>query len=141
MIADMIRSYVRTKLFTDDELELDEASYSNIAGALELILFGASSDLRWNLSAGTLELIMFGARSDFLWYLRSPEIPSRGFLLAFPRWGLLCLFVRGELNISLLGFYYTSHFLGKYMYDQITLPIHPDANIPHTPRSKISPLK
>ena len=29
MTADTIRSYVRTNLFTDDELQLDEASYSN----------------------------------------------------------------------------------------------------------------
>ena len=30
MTADTIRSYVRTNLFTDDELQLDEASYSNM---------------------------------------------------------------------------------------------------------------
>ena len=29
MTANMIRSYVWTDLFTDDELQLDEASYSN----------------------------------------------------------------------------------------------------------------
>ena len=29
MTADTIRCYVRTNLFTDDELQLDEASYSN----------------------------------------------------------------------------------------------------------------
>ena len=29
MTADTIRSYVQTHLFTDDELQLDEVSYSN----------------------------------------------------------------------------------------------------------------
>ena len=29
MTANMIRSYDRTNLFTDDELQLDKASYSN----------------------------------------------------------------------------------------------------------------
>ena len=74
------------------------------AGTSELIPFGANSDLCWNCPAGTSELIPFGASSDLLWDLRFPDIPSRGFLLAFPRWGLLCLFVRGELHISPLGF-------------------------------------
>ena len=37
------------------------------------------------------------------------------FLLVFPCWGLLYLFVRVELHISLLGVYYTSPFLGKYI--------------------------
>ena len=45
-------------------------------------------DLRWNFPAGASELIPFGARSDRLWDLQSLEIPSRVFLLVFPRWGL-----------------------------------------------------
>ena len=32
MTADTIRYYVRQTLFTDDELQLDEASYSNSHG-------------------------------------------------------------------------------------------------------------
>ena len=57
-------------------------------GALELIPFGASSDLRWNFPAGASELITFGSRSDCLCDFQSPEIPSRGLLIVFPRWGL-----------------------------------------------------
>ena len=34
------------------------------AGTLELIPFGANSDLRWNCPAGTLELLPFGANLD-----------------------------------------------------------------------------
>ena len=30
MTADTIRSYVRTNLFTNDELQIDEANYSNM---------------------------------------------------------------------------------------------------------------
>ena len=85
------------------------------AGASELIPFGTNSDLRWNFPAGTLELIPFGASLDRLWDLRFPKIPSRGFLLVFPRWGLLCLFVCGELHFPPLGVYYPSPFLGGYM--------------------------
>ena len=58
---------------------------------------------------------MFGASSDLLWDLRFPEIPSRGFLLVLPRWGLLCLFICAELHISPLGVYYNSTLLGNYM--------------------------
>ena len=54
-----------------------------LAGASELIPFGASSYLCWNFSAGTSELIPFGVCSDLLWYLRSPEIPFWGFIFAF----------------------------------------------------------
>ena len=39
MTANTIRSYVRTNLFTNDELQLDEASYSNIEEALRDTLF------------------------------------------------------------------------------------------------------
>ena len=88
-------------------------------------------DLRWNCPAGTLELISFGARSDLLWDLQFPEIPSRGFLLDFPHWGLLCLFVCGELNISPLGFYYTSPFFGNYINS-------PKYNIAYVPLDPVS---
>ena len=37
-----------------------------------------------SIPAGASELISFGARSDRFWDSRSPEIPSRGFLLFFP---------------------------------------------------------
>ena len=90
------------------------------AGTSELIPFGANWDLRWSCPAGTLELIMFGARSDLLWDLKFPEIPSQGFLLVFPRWGLLCLFVFVELHISPLEIYYSSPFLGNYINHQRT---------------------
>ena len=90
------------------------------AGASEFIPFGASSDLRWNFPAGTSELILFGTSSDRLWDLWFPEIPSRGFLLVFPRWGLLCLFVCGELYFPPLGVYYSSPLLGNYVNHQIT---------------------
>ena len=85
------------------------------AGTSELILFGANSDLCWNFNPGTSELIPFGASSDIPWDLGFPEIPSWRFLFAFPRWGLLCLSVRGELHIFPLGFYYDSTLLGNYM--------------------------
>ena len=62
------------------------------------------SDLHWNFPAGTSELIVFGARLDRLWDLQSPEIPSRGFLLVFPRWGLPWFFVREELHFPRWGF-------------------------------------
>ena len=45
-------------------------------------------DTCWNFPAGALELIPFGARSDRFGYLQSPEIPSGGYLLGFPHWGL-----------------------------------------------------
>ena len=45
-------------------------------------------DLCWNFPAGASELILFGARSDRFWDSQSPEIPSRGFLLVPPCWGL-----------------------------------------------------
>ena len=83
------------------------------AGASELLPFGARSDLRWNFTAGTSELIPFGARSGRLWDLRSPEIPSWGFLLVFPCLGLPRLFVRKELHFPLLGGSYSSPFLGN----------------------------
>ena len=82
-------------------------------GALELIPFGASSDLRWNFPAGTLELIPFCARSDRLWDLRLPEIPLWGFLLLFPRRSLLWLFVHGELHFPPFGVFYCFPFLGN----------------------------
>ena len=59
------------------------------AGTSESIPFGAKWYLRWNCPAGTLELIPFGVSSDLLWDLRFLDIPYRGFLLVFPRWGLL----------------------------------------------------
>ena len=86
------------------------------AGALELIPFGVNLDLRRNWSAGTSELVNFGASSDLLWDMWFPEIPYCGLLLVSPRWGLLWLFVRLELHISMLGIYYTSPFLGNYIY-------------------------
>ena len=46
------------------------------------------SDIRCNFPADASDLILFGARSDLFWDSRSPEIPSQGFLLVFPRWGL-----------------------------------------------------
>ena len=55
---------------------------------MELIPFGARSDIRWYFPAGTLEPIPFGTRSYRFWDLRSPEITSQGFLLVSPRWGL-----------------------------------------------------
>ena len=73
-------------------------------GVSKLIPFGSNSDLCWNCPAGPSELIPFGARLDLLWDLLFPEIPSRGFVLAFPRWGLLCLFVRGKLHMYRWGF-------------------------------------
>ena len=85
------------------------------SGALEIIPFGASSDLCWNFPAGKLELIPLGASLDRLWDLRSPEIPSQWFLLVFPCWGLLWLFVCGELYFPLLGVYYSYPFLGNYI--------------------------
>ena len=42
----------------------------------------------WNIPVGASELTPFVARSDCFCYLRSVEIPSQGFLLVFPRWGL-----------------------------------------------------
>ena len=44
-------------------------------------------DSCWNFPAGALELIRFVAHSDRFCYLRSTEIPYRGFLLITPRWG------------------------------------------------------
>ena len=49
------------------------------------------------------------------------EIPgdySRGFLFAFPCWGLLFLYFSGELHISPLEFYCDSPFLGNYINHQ-----------------------
>ena len=73
------------------------------AGASELIPFSTNLNLRWNCPAGISELIPSGASSDCPWNLLFQEIPSRGFLLVFPCWGLLCLFVRGELHFPPLG--------------------------------------
>ena len=42
----------------------------------------------WDFPAVASELIPFGACSDRFCYSRSLEIPSWGFLLVFPRWGL-----------------------------------------------------
>ena len=103
------------------------------AGTSDLITFGASQDISWNCPAGTSELIPFGASSDLLWDLQFPEINYQGFLLVFPRWGLLCLFVRVELHISPLGIYYTSPFLGNYINHQSTiLPTFPLTQSPTT---------
>ena len=88
------------------------------SGTSELFSFGTNSDLRWNCPADTLELIPFGASSDLPWDLVFLEITSQGFIFSFPCWGLLCLSVPGELNISSLGFYYASPFLGKYINHQ-----------------------
>ena len=57
-----------------------------------------------NFPAGTSELTLFGAWSDRLWDLQSQEIPSWVFFLVFPCWGLLWLFVRGELHSPHWGF-------------------------------------
>ena len=38
MTADTIRSYVRTNLFTDDKLQLEKASYSNIGGSFRILV-------------------------------------------------------------------------------------------------------
>ena len=85
----------------------------------KLIYFGASLDICWNFTLGTSELIPFGACSDRLWDLQSLNIPSWGFLLVFPCWGLLWLFVHGELHFPPLGIYYSSLFLGNYIYHQM----------------------
>ena len=45
-------------------------------------------DSCWNFPVGASELITFVARSDRFRYLQSADIPSRGFLLVSPRWGL-----------------------------------------------------
>ena len=71
---------------------------------MELILFGTNSNLRWNFPAGTSKLNPFGASSDCPWDLQFPEIPYWGFLLVSPRWGLLFLFIRGELHFPRWGF-------------------------------------
>ena len=86
------------------------------AGASELIRFCANLDLCWNCPAGTSQLGLFSAGSDRLWDLRFLDIPSRGFLLVFPRWSLLYLFVRGELYFPLLRVHYSSPFLGNYIH-------------------------
>ena len=77
------------------------------------------SDFHWNFPAGASEIIPFGARSDRLWDLQSPEIPSRVFLLVFPRWGLPWLLVRKELHFPTLGVYCYSPFLGNYISFQM----------------------
>ena len=89
-----------------------------LAGTQELIPFGANSDLCWNFPDGTLELIPFGANSDIPWDWGFTEIPSRGFLFDFTRWGLLCLSIRWELHIYLLRFYYAYPLLGNYINHQ-----------------------
>ena len=60
-------------------------AWSSPSGTLELIPFGANSDLRWNFPAGTSELLPFGANSYLLWDWKFLEIPSRVFLFAFAR--------------------------------------------------------
>ena len=45
-------------------------------------------DSCWNFPMGASELIPFVARSDRFCYSRSPDIPSWGFLLVLPCWGL-----------------------------------------------------
>ena len=90
------------------------------AGTSELIPLGANWDIHWNFPAGTSELILVGASLDLLWDLRFLDIPSQGFLLVFPRWDLLCLFVCVELHIYPLGIYYNSPFLGNYINHQRT---------------------
>ena len=52
-------------------------------------------DYNWNFPVGASELIPFVARLDRFCYSRSAEIPSRGFLLVFPRWGFT-LIVRSQ---------------------------------------------
>ena len=44
-------------------------------------------DYCWNFPMSASELIPFVACSDRFCYLRSTDIPSRGFLLVFPCWG------------------------------------------------------
>ena len=90
------------------------------AGASEFIPFGANLDCCWSFTAGTSELIPFSISSDCLWDLWFLEIPSQGFLLVFPHWGLLCLFVRGEIYFPPLGVYYSSPFLDNYINHQMT---------------------
>ena len=77
--------------------------------------FEFQTRLAGNSPSGTSELIPFDASLDILWDLQLPEMPSLVLLLALPCWGLLLLFVRGELHISPLGFYYTSPFLVNYI--------------------------
>ena len=69
-------------------------------GALELIPFGASSDLRWNFPAGTLELIPFGVRSDRLLGFAIPGDSFSGIPPCFPPVGVYsdCLFVGNYIS-------------------------------------------
>ena len=98
-------------------------------GILEFISFSANSDLRWNFPAGTSELIPFGDSSDLPWDLGFLEIPSRGFHFDFPCWGLLCLSVRGELNISplvvLLCFSFIEELNQSAKYNIYYVPLDP----------------
>ena len=81
------------------------------AGALELLLLRSSLEF----SRRRLGINSVWRPLDRLLDLISPEIPSWGFLLVFPRWVLLWLFVHEELHFPPLGVYSSSPFLGNYM--------------------------
>ena len=95
------------------------------AGASEWFTFCANSDLRRNCTLLKIvlqaprNLFSFGASLGLTWEWKSPDIPSPGFLLVSPRWGLLCLFVCGGLHFPPLGVYYSSPFLGNYINHQM----------------------
>ena len=82
-------------------------------------------DSCWNFPAGASELIPFVARSDRFCYSRSVEIPSRGFLLVFPRWGftLLVSFARNSVFprrgfTVLLIYYFSLIYVCSWRLDQ-----------------------
>ena len=74
------------------------------AGALELIPFGARSDLHWNFPEGTLAKHSVWRPIGSTLAFAIPGDSFSGFLLVSPHWGLLWLFVRGEQHFPPLGF-------------------------------------
>ena len=70
-------------------------------------------DSCWNFPVGASELIPFVARSDRFCYSRSVEIPSRGFLLVFSRWGFTLIFFLQGTQFFPQGVYCSFPFLGN----------------------------
>ena len=83
---------------------------------LRINSFGSQIRSSLEFPAGTSELVPFGASSDRLWVLWFREMPSCWFLFFFPRWGLLFLFICGELHFPPLWVYYSYPFLGNFIY-------------------------
>ena len=73
----------------------------------------------WNFTVSTSELIPFVARLDRFCYSRSAEIPSRGFLLVFPRWGFTLIFCLQGTQFPPVGGLLFFSFLGELHTDQI----------------------